>query len=166
MDWWPSACPLPGFWGRCRVHWAHQHVPCPHPWGGTLVPRFPSRALSSSGMMGMHCLLCPHRRTCQTCVSNCPFLPLSSCCPSRPACPPAVSAVPRVAFRGPGGLRPAHPAPPIATAAWPSRPAPARASPASPRTTPASSPRMLPTPNRPPRCPQTSPARYSGHGRG
>lgn len=53
---WPSACPLPVFWGRCRVHGAHQHVPCPHPWGDTLIPRFPSHTLSLTGVMG--CTAC------------------------------------------------------------------------------------------------------------
>lgn len=79
-----------------------------------------------------------------------------------PAPPPAALAVPRVAWRGPAGLRPAHPVPPIATAAWRSSPPPPPASPASPPTTPASSPRTPRTPNRLPPCPRTSPARYGG----
>lgn len=88
---------------------------------------------------------------------------LSFLCPPRPpgTPPPAVSAVPRVGSRGPGGLRRARPPPPTATAAWRSRPARGPGSPASPRTTPASSrSRRPPTPSRPPRCPRTSPARY------
>lgn len=79
-----------------------------------------------------------------------------------PGTPPAALAVPRVAWRGPAGLRPAHPVPPIATAAWRSPPPPPPASPASPPTTPASSLRTLLTPNRLPPCPRTSPARYGG----
>lgn len=80
--------------------------------------------------------------------------------PSPPRAPSAALAVPRVVWRGPAGLRPAHPVPPIATAAWRSPPPPPPASPASPPTTPASSPRTPLTPNRRPPCPRTSPARY------
>lgn len=82
--------------------------------------------------------------------------------PSLPTRPPAALAVPRVVWRGPAGLRPAHPVPPIATAAWRSPPPPPPASPASPPTTPASSPRTPLTPNHRPPCPRTSPARYGG----
>lgn len=82
--------------------------------------------------------------------------------PSPPGAPPAALAVPRVAWRGPAGLRPAHPVPPIATAAWRSPLPPPPVSPASPPTTQASSPRTPLTPNRLPPCPRTSPARYGG----
>lgn len=98
----------------------------------------------------------------RTSILNSLFLPLSSppACPCSPGAPPAALAVPRVAWRGPAGLRPAHPVPPIATAAWRSPPPPPPASPASPPTTPASSPRTPLIPNRLPPCPRTSPARY------
>lgn len=79
---------------------------------------------------------------------------------SPPRAPSAALAVQRVVWRGPAGLRPAHPVPPIATAAWRSPPPPPPASPASPPTTPASSPRTPLTPNHRPPCPRTSPARY------
>lgn len=150
-----------GVWGQayplCHVP---QPVPCHRatPGGKGTLPG------------GLHASVSPGRDVWQGAghpatskpVLNSLFLPLSSppACPRPPGAPPAALAVPRVAWRGPAGLRPAHPVPPIATAAWPSPPPPPPASPASPPTTPASSPRTPLIPNRLPPCPRTSPARY------
>lgn len=167
-----------GFWGQCELcregsrgqtcHLCCVAQPVPCHWGNTEGKWTVCLSFPRLGC-GVGCWACclgtPPPPNLHLKLSFPSFVLPSGVSPSPsppPGTPPAALAVPRVAWRGPAGLRPAHPVPPIATAAWRSPPPPPPASPASPPTTPASSLRMLLTPNRLPPCPRTSPARYRG----
>lgn len=100
-------------------------------------------------------LLCHPSLSLSTSVSSCLAAVPS---PFTPSVPPAAVAVPRVAEpRGLGVPKHTHPVPPVATAAWRSRPPPA--SPVSLPTTLASSHRTPPTPSPLRPCLPTLPAR-------